>query len=272
VAGRSAAALALGGAAVPDLAFPLVTTALTLPLAVLLTCAGGVVHAVARVLRAARDRAPRAVARDELWLLLLAAAPLAGAAAGLGPAAAGVRPWLPAMPFLALLGARALVRAAAVAWPARAAPLAASLALLTLWPAVRATVHTYPSGASTWNELAGGAPGAATLGLTRQDGGEAAARLLDAVNARARQGARIWWATSAPPAIRALALEGRLRGDLAVADGPEDADLAVVTLDGASRDAEYRTWSAFRTSRPVAGEYLDEVPLALAYARPGAWR
>jgi hypothetical protein len=46
----------------------------------------------------------------------------------------------------------------------------------------------------------------------------------------------------------------------------------VLTLDGGSRDAEYRAWAAFRTARPVAGVYLDEVPLALAYARPGAWR
>jgi hypothetical protein len=280
VAGRSAAALALGGAGLPAFAFPLSVTALTVPLALLVVLAGGVVHALLRLSRALssrapegrRELAPRAVARDELWLLLLAAAPLGAAALGLGPAAGGVRPWLPAMPFLALLGARAMVRGAAVAWPARPAPVLASLALLVLWPALRATAHAQPAGASAWNELAGGAPGAATLGLPRQDGGEAAVRLLDAVNARAREGARVWWPTSSPAAIRCLALDGRLRADLTPADGPEDADLAVVTLDVAGRDAEYRTWAAFRTARPVAGAYVDEVPLAFAYARPGAWR
>jgi hypothetical protein len=183
-----------------------------------------------------------------------------------------VRPLLHALPFLAVLGTRALLAAAREAWPARATPLAASLALVVLWPGARAAVHFHPAGASAWNELAGGAPGAATLGRRRQDGGEAAALVLDALNARAREGARVYWPTSSPAAIRALARDGRLRADLAVAESPADADLAVVTLDGTSRDAEFRVWSAFRTARPAAGAYLDEVPLAFVYARPGAWR
>lgn len=273
-AGSGAAARALGEAGTGALGalFPLTATALTVPLTLLLAYAGGAVQAAVRLARAARDRAPRGDARDELLLLLLAGAPLAAAALGLAPAAGGVRPFLHALPFLALLGARALVRAARLAWPERAAPLAASLALLALWPAVRAAAHAYPSGASAWNELAGGAPGAASLRLPRQDGGEAALRLVDAVNARARPGARVWWPTSSPAAIRALARDGRLRADLVLADGPDDADVAVVTLDASGRDAEYRAWAAFRSGRPVVGAYLDEVPLALAYARPGAWR
>jgi hypothetical protein len=46
----------------------------------------------------------------------------------------------------------------------------------------------------------------------------------------------------------------------------------VVTIDGAGRDDEYRAWAAFRTARPVAGVYVDEVPLAFVYAAPGGWR
>jgi hypothetical protein len=75
-----------------------------------------------------------------------------------------------------------------------------------------------------------------------------------------------------PAALEAYARDGRLRADLAAAAAPEEADLAVVALDGASRDAEYRAWAALRTARPAAGVYRDEVPLALVYARPGAWR
>ena len=270
----SAAAAQAGAAArgVLGLAFPLVVTSLTVPAAILVVYAGGLAHAATRIARAVSDRAPRESARDELLLLLCAVAPLAATAAGLGPGSPGVRPWLHAMPFLAVLGAQALVTAARVSWPARAAPLAASLALLALWPAVRATAHAYPSGTASWNELAGGAPGAATRGLPRQDGGDASARLLDEVNARAREGARIWWPSSAPAGVRALAGDGLLRPDLRIASAPEDADLAVVAVEGAGRDAEYRAWTAFRTARPAAGFYLDEVPLAFVYARPGAWR
>jgi hypothetical protein len=244
----------------------------TVPATVLVAFLAGVGLALLRLLRIARGRAPAASASDEVLLLLCAAAPFLAAAAGLAPAAPGARPWLHAMPFLAILGARALVGAAEVAWPARAAPLAASVALLVLWPGLRAAAHFHPAGSSAWNEIAGGAPGAATLGMTRQDGGEAAAAVLDDLNARARPGARVYWATSAPAAVRAYARDGRLRPDLAIAASAEEADVAVVTLDGAGRDAEYRVWSAFRTSRPAAGAYLDEVPLALVYARPGAWR
>ena len=92
------------------------------------------------------------------------------------------------------------------------------------------------------------------------------------MNARAAHGARIHWPGVAPEAVRLYAADGRLRPDLRLALAPEDADLALVPLDGGSRDAEYRAWSALRTARPAAGVYLDEVPLALAYARPGAWR
>ena len=66
--------------------------------------------------------------------------------------------------------------------------------------------------------------------------------------------------------------DGQLRPDLAWAEGPEAADLAIVALDGASRDDEYRAWAALRTAHPSAGAYLDEVPLVLVYARGGAWR
>jgi hypothetical protein len=108
--------------------------------------------------------------------------------------------------------------------------------------------------------------------MPRQDGGEAAGTVLEELNARARRGARVYWPTAAPAALRAYLRDGRLRPDLEVAAGPDDADVAGVTIDGGSRDAEYGTWTAFRTARPAAGVYLDEVPLALVYARPGAWR
>lgn len=254
----------------PPARYALVVTSLTLPAAVLWTYGGGLLHALARAVRALARRDMDA--RDDLLLALAAAAPFVASTAGVAPLAAGVRPWLPAMPFLALLGARALVVAASWAWAARRGPLLAALAVLVLWPALRQTIHAFPAGASAWNELAGGAPGAASLGMQRQDGGEAAAAVLDLVNERSRRGARIWWPRTAPEAVNAWTRDGRLRADLSRADGPELADLAVVALDGASRDDEYRAWAALRTARASAGAYLDEVPLVLVYARGGAWR
>jgi hypothetical protein len=254
----------------PRSAAPISGAALfSLPAPFLLAAAGGVIHAAIRVGRALRG-ATSTPASDDALFLACAGAALAGSL--LAHAVPGARPILHALPLLSALAARTILWAALVCWPARAPALAAALALLTLYPGLRAAVRAHPHGASAWGELAGGAPGAASRGLPRQDGGEAVAAALQEVNDRAVAGARIWWPGVAPEAIRWYAREGRVRGDLRVAEAPAEADLAIVPLDGGSRDAEYRAWSAFRTARPVAGVYLDEVPLAFVYARAGAWR
>jgi len=274
LAGWPAAGAAGGAAFLPARAAGPVRAALVpflaIPASLLFAYAGGALHATTRIAAAARRRTPGRGASDDLLLLCAAAAPLAAAAIAGAPRSA--RPWLPAVPFLAVLAARAIVVAGATAWPRRAAEVVASVALLVLYPGLRATVSSFPLGTAAWNELLGGAPGAASAGLPRQDGGDAVAGLLAEVNARARPGARIWWPGVSPEAIGAYVRDGRLRADLASAAGPEQADVAVVALDGASRDAEYRAWAALRTARPSAGVYRDEVPLALVYARPGAWR
>jgi len=251
---------------------PVEWLALTLPAGILAAYAGGLLHAAWRVLRAFRAHAPAEIVADDLLLVLVPVAYLAAGHLGLGAPGAGVRPWLPAAPFLALAAARALLVAAEVAWPRRARPLAAALAVLVLAPPCWAVVRAFPLGASAWSELAGGAPGAAARGLPRQDGGEAVLALLPAVNERAAPGARVFWPGIPPAALALYGRDGRLRADLAVAAAPEDADLAVVSLDGGSRDDEYRAWGALRTDRPAAGVYRDEVPLAFVYARAGAWR
>lgn len=266
---------ALGAGPGPWLPRPLGASFPLLPLAVLpapflWAFAGGAAHAAVRLVRALRARVPAAGASDDALLLLAAAAALAGSA--LAHAPAGARPSLHAMPVLALLGARALWRAAALAWPSRSGALAASLALLVLYPGLRATLHAYPHGASAWNELVGGAPGAASRGLRRQDGGEAVAALLPALRARAERDGSVWWPGVDPGAVALYARDGGLRPDLALATDLREATLAVVPLDGGPRDAEYRAWSELRTARPVAGVYVDEVPVAFVYARPGAWR
>jgi hypothetical protein len=258
------------------IAYPLVVTALTVPAAVLLAMVGGVVHAAARAARAGRE------ASDDLLLLLNAAFPIALIAWPSVPRFGGVKHWLAAMPFLALLGARALVAAGRTLWPARSGALTAGLAALALAPAAWAVAHVHPYGTAAYNELAGGAPGAATLGMQRQFWGDAAVGVLGALDAHAAPGARIWWQETGRAAVAAWQRDGRVRADLRWADGPEEADLSIWQYHQEFRDKEYRTWTAFaerpapgappRFPVPVAGVYLDEVPLVQVYARAGAWR
>lgn len=252
----------------PPWGYPLAMTALALPAALLWTWGAGLLHALARLCRAVRAGG----FSDELLLLMGALAPLVAVQLGLAPRAPGVRPWLPAFPFLAVLGARALVAAARGAWASREAPLGLALAVLACAPGLRAALHAWPHGGSAWGELAGGAPGAVSLGMQRQDGGEAAAAVLELVSERARPGARVHFPLTAPEAVRLYQEDGRLRADLEIAPAPAGADLVVVPLDGGSRDLEFQAWSALRTATPAAGAFLDEVPLAFVYARQGAWR
>jgi hypothetical protein len=254
----------------PPLGYPLAVTALALPLALLWTWGAGLLHAAVRLVRAVRGGPG---VSDELLLLLAALAPLVAAQVGLAPDSAGVRPWLASFPFLAALGARALVAAAGAAWPSRPAPLTLALAVLACAPGLQASAHAWPHGASAWGELAGGAPGAASLGLQRQDGGEATAGVLEAVSERARPGARIHWPLTPLEAVRIYQQDGRLRADLALATAAAEADLVVLPREAAgSRDLEYQAWGALRTATPSAAAFLDEVPLAFVYARQGAWR
>lgn len=252
----------------PPPGYPLLVTALALPAALAVAFAAGLLHGLWRLWRAVRGIPGLA---DELLLLLAAAGPLVAAQLGLSARIPGPGPWLAAFPFLAALAARAILDCAAALWRSRARYVAACLAAAALAPAVAASIRAYPQLGSAWGELAGGAPGAATLGLARHDG-EAAATLLGEISDRARPGARVHFGSIPAAALAIYAADGLLRPDLATVASPGEADVAVVPVAGRPRDDEYRVWAALRTSTPVAGVFLDEVPLAWVYARPGAWR
>ncbi|HSN91386.1 MAG TPA: hypothetical protein VLS93_09165, partial [Anaeromyxobacteraceae bacterium] len=251
----------------PAGAWPLAEAALAVPVALLAAQAGGFVHLLVRLVRAAR--AGGELSDDALLALLLLGS---AALAAISPAGAGLGPLLPGLAVLSLLATRALAACARTLAPARPGRVLATLALLVLYPTLRATAHHFPHLAAAWNEVAGGAPGAASRGLARQEGGESSAAALAEIRSHARPGARVFWAGAAPEAVRALARDGRLREDLAVASDPAEADLAVVPQDGGDRDGDARAWTAFGTARPAASVFLDEVPLVHVYARPGAWR
>jgi hypothetical protein len=247
----------------------LALAALTVPAALAAVMAAGAVHSSWLLARALRD-GDRLARRREMLLVaagtvLLAASAWRGSPRALAPAA-------PALLVLSILGARALTAAGRALWPDRARAVTAALAVVALAPGLRAGVHAWPYGFASWNELAGGAPGAASRGLPRQVGGDSAAGILRALGEHAAAGARVWWQETPRADVEAWQRQGRLRADLRWADGPEDADLALWQFRADERDREFRIWSAFGTARPADGVFFDEVPLLLVYARPGAWR
>ena len=250
---------------------PVRLLALALPAPLLLLLAAGVLHTLLRLGAGVRQGDGAAV-RVEALLLLAALAPLALGAAGLAPRLEGLRPVLHALPILALLGARALVSLARTAWPRRWKLVLLVLAHVVLLPGFRTQVRAFPAGAAAWGEPVGGAPGAAALGLPRQEGGEGARGVLDALSRHAAPSARVLWLGVPPGAVARYRQAGLVRADLADAAGPADADLLVVARGAGSRDDEYQAWAALGTSRAVATAAFDEVPLAQVFARAGAWR
>ena len=252
--------------------YPFVITALTVPAAILAAMLGGVAQAGGRIVAAWRGRATSVSPRTEWLLLLNAVVPIALIAWPSVPHFGGVKHWMPAMPFLALLGARALVTAGRLLSPARPALVTSLLAVLALAPAAWQVAHVHPFGTAAWNEIAGGAPGAASMGMQRQFWGDDLVAVLPELNAHAVPGARVWFQEATTLAVKQHQRDGALRPDLLVASGPEDADISIWQYHQEFRDREFRTWTEFRNARPVAGAYLDEVPLVQVYARPGAWR
>lgn len=185
----------------------------------------------------------------------------------------GVKHWLPSMPFLALLAGREVQRAgeglARVLGPRlkRMSPsyVTPLLAAALLLPALTLTAHLHPYGTSAYGELAGGVPGAASLGMQRQYWSNNVTGVLPWVNANAPKGARVW--LHEVVSFRDYQRNGMLRADLQPANGPADADVAVVQYHQEFREHEVAVWQAFGTTRPVTGLYIDETPQVAVYQR-----
>lgn len=258
------------------LTYVLVVTALTLPVSVLAPMGVGLlslgIRATAALLPAWRARIPPASA-SEVLVGLNALASIVLISFPDVPHFGGVKHWLPSMPFLALLAGREVQRAgdALAAWlgprlgrlsPSVVTPLLGAVLLL---PAATLTAHVHPYGTSSYGELAGGIPGAASLGMQRQYWSNNVTGVLGWVNGHAPRGARVW--LHEVVSFRDYQRNGMLRPDLQPANGPADADVAVVQYHQEFREHEVAVWQAFGTTRPVTGLYIDETPQVAVYQR-----
>jgi hypothetical protein len=260
--------------------FPLpyvfVVTALTLPVSLLLPMGLGLLRAGARTLGDLIPALGRRSGRggETEWLLgvnalfsmVLISLPDV-------PHFGGVKHWLPSMPFLALLASREFDRAAgglssALALAPRRA-MVASLALgaAVLLPALTLTVHVHPYGTSAYGELAGGIPGAASLGLQRQYWSNNVTGVLPWIDTNAQPGARVWLHEVNGLSFRDYQRNDMLRKDVTPVGGPDDADVAAVQYHQEFREQEVLVWQAFGTQVPTTGLYLDETPQVVVYRR-----
>ena len=263
--------------------FPLdyvfVVTALTLPISLLAPMATGLSSLGGRAAAAVlpgRWRRPGAASASEVLVGVNALASILLISLPDVPHFGGVKHWLPSMPFLALLAGRQVQLAgdALGAWlaprlgrlpQAAVTPLLAAVLLL---PAVTLTAHVHPYGTSAYGELAGGIPGAASLGMQRQYWSNNVTGVLGWINQHAPRGARLWLHEVNGLSFRDYQRNGMLRPDVQPANGPLDADVAAVQYHQEFREQEVAVWQAFGTTRPVAGLYIDETPQVVVYQRP----
>jgi 4-amino-4-deoxy-L-arabinose transferase-like glycosyltransferase len=258
------------------LTYVLVVTALTLPISLLAPMTVGLVSLGARAtaaLRPAWRSRIQAASASEVLVGVNALASIVLISFPDVPHFGGVKHWLPSMPFLALLAGRQVQLAGdgLARWLGprlRALPSSAVTPLLgvvLLLPAATLTAHVHPYGTSGYGELAGGIPGAASLGMQRQYWSNNVTGVLPWLNAHAPRGARVW--LHEVVSFRDYQRNGMLRMDLQPAGGPADADVAVVQYHQEFREQEVAVWQAFGTTRPVTGLYIDETPQVVVYTR-----
>jgi len=252
------------------LEYVLVKTALTVPLAILVPMALGFFSAILFSISA--DSSSR---WDQMLIAVNALASIAIISHPDVPHFGGVKHWFPSMCFLGLLAGWSVSRATsslAALLPERwswgkswLSP--ALLFVVLLCSPLIALVRVHPYGTSFYSELAGGIPGAATLGMQRQFWSNNVTGVLPWINAHAPLNARLWLHEVTGLAFQQYQLNGMLRADIRPANGPEDAQLVAYQYHQEFREQEFETWQEFGTQSPVTGLYLDETPQVIVYER-----
>ena len=261
------------------LSYVVVKTALTVPTSLFVPMVTGWTSLAARTAASlvSRTRAlVRAPTEAELLVGVHAAASIVVISHPDVPHFGGVKHWLPSMPFLGLLAGVAVVRGCEALrerlggrWPRLPfAAVAAPVFALVMLPALLGLVRVFPYGTSSYAELAGGVPGAASLGMQRQFWSSNVTAVLPWINAHAPQNARLFLHEVNGFSFRDYQRNGMLRADLRPADGPFDSDVAAYQYHQEFREYEFELWQAYGTRTPVTGLYLDETPQIIVYQRP----
>ncbi len=250
--------------------YPFALTALTVPLSIVALMAAGL---GARLVTVGRSLVRGWGLADESHLLVVLNAlfPMVVIAMPSVPHFGGVKHWMASMPFLLILGSESLERCSAVVIglvPKLRAAAFPALATLVAVPALVGSVHIHPYGTSFYNELAGGSPGAATIGLQRQFWSNNVTGVLPWLNENAPPGARVWFHEVTYDSYDAYRRNHMLRPDIQYAGGAGDSLITLHQYMQEFREQEFEVWTAYGTTKPVAGLYLDEVPNITVYRRP----
>ncbi len=273
-------------------AFPFVMSAVTVPLVTFCLGTLGFVWAVglqqpirhaealarwfrARVLRKNTTASNEGVECEpkSLYLLVHTTVPFAVIALPYVPIFGGVKHWMPAMPFFAILAAIGVDRLVDIIEELRGKSLRgrswwfALAGSLVLVPALLGNASYLANGTAFYNELAGGPEGAARMGMMRQFWGYAAKQGLPWLNENATKNAKIYFHSTNPESYDVYKRDGLIRDDLRNGHDHKTADYYVFHNQGPKLSDEYQTRVEYDSGRPVYGIYLEEAPLLVIYKR-----
>ncbi len=260
------------------LEYVLVKTALTVPTSLFVPMVLGFSAVVGRALLSLSSTA-RAWVKAPSWEEALVAVNAAVSIAIIShpqvPHFGGVKHWFPSMTFLSVLAGASVARGASAGWQfaRRFRPnvsewvVAGPLMALLVLPALVSLVRVHPYGTAAYSELAGGVPGAATLGMQRQFWSSHVTAVLEWLNQNAPVGARVYFHEVTGFAVRDYQRNGMLRPDIVAVGGPQEADIVAYQYHQEFREHELNVWQAFGTQKPVTGLYLDETPQIVVYRR-----
>ncbi|HYI01744.1 ArnT family glycosyltransferase [Hyalangium sp.] len=261
------------------LGYVVMKTALTVPTSLFVPMVLGWLTVVGRALLSLPPRTREWVRRPSITELLVgvnAVASIAIISHPRVPHFGGVKHWLPSMPFLGILAGMAVVSGcAALVEQLRArrptlpfAAVAVPVFALLMAPALLGLVRVWPYGTAFYSELAGGVPGAASLGMQRQFWSSHVTGVLPWINEHAKPHARVYLHEVTGYSFQHYQDNGMLRRDLQAAWSPSDADIVAYQYHQEFREHELNVWQAFGTRTPATGLYLDETPQIVVYQRP----
>ncbi len=193
------------------------------------------------------------------------------------PIFGGVKHFMPAMPYLAIVAGIGLqwlaqqLRAVPRLAPVRALPIA--LAAIVCLPAVIETRRSHPDGLSHYNLLAGGFAGGASLGMNRQFWGYSVLPMLDWFARNVPPSRATYWHDVFPEAIPYYVRDGRIPAGLGDVGVGEDrvrlSDIGLLIHERHFSVYEALFWEAYGTTSPAYVRTREGVPLVSAYRRWG---
>jgi hypothetical protein len=222
------------------------------------------------------DRAPGA------FFLVQILGPMAVIAWPETPIFGGVKHFMPAMPYLAMvagIGTAWLVRTLSglqgtASIPARWRPaVAPALAIVLCLPAVLETRRSHPDGLSHYNLIAGGFAGGASIGMNRQFWGYSVLPMLRWFADHVPPSRATYWHDVFPDAVPYYVRDGRIPAGLGDVGVGEDrvrlSDIGLLIYERHFAVYEGLLWEAYGTTAPIYVRTREGVPLVSVYLRPG---